>query len=187
MLRIAPIAVVLLVVVLAVGCGGDGEEAEVTPTVSAGHSPTAAASVAGTPTATPEVPAGVACPSADDAKGGETPYLRTGWETGDIVCWTDASGEVSYRVEGTVAYWVPPAPQECGDTPRPRPTLNEPLRVEFSEELPANTTRFQLPLHPEDGAGIKDYTILIDAVDAEGSVIVSGAASLTKDAFCESE
>lgn len=187
MFRIAPMAVVLLVAAL-VACGDGGEEAEVTPTGTASPTVTVSptSSVAPTLAKTPEVPADVACPSADVVKGDESSYLRTGWEMGNVICWTDASGEVSYRVEGTVVYWVPPVPQKCGETPRPRRTFSEPFRAEFAEELAANTTRFQLPMHADPAVGIKDFTIFIDALDVEGDVIVSGGTGVTKDAFCES-
>ncbi|HSP56580.1 MAG TPA: hypothetical protein VLS25_13445 [Dehalococcoidia bacterium] len=171
-----PLAVMGLIIGVAfAACGGD----------DGGASPTGSA--------TPEVAAAEACPSAalyDKAPEDGPPHLSLGWEKGEIICWTDIAGEASYRVWGQVRYWIPPVPQRCGEPPSPSsspvPLLDMPSTGPgFMQDLAADTTQFRLPPHSNPRMGIKDYSVRVEALDSDGNVVASGASSVTRDGFCE--
>ncbi len=182
------IVLALAVLLVAAACGG-GDEPVATP--SPAPSPTAGATA--TPAPTPEVSAEEACPPAAvmrKEKGEASTYLDTGWEVGEVICWTDAAGEAGYRLHGTVDYWVPPPRWRCGETPPAVSPLTDPVTSPapepgFLQDLPANTTRFQLPRHPDPRVRLRAYEFRIEALDSDGNVIVVGGGSLTRDAFCE--
>ena len=93
-----------------------------------------------------------------------------------IVTWKDQDGEAAYQVSGTISY------KDLTCAPDPETIPGDIL--DFSEELPAETTSFQLPLPEHEGVSVKDVSFSIEALDANGEVIDLDGFGLTVDGFC---
>ncbi len=94
------------------------------------------------------------------------------------ITWKDQDSEAAYQVSGTVIY----VDLSCAPDPIPGEILD------FSEELPADTTMFQLPPPGQDGGlSIKDLDFTIEALDANGEVIEQDGFALIVDGLCFAE
>jgi len=115
------------------------------------------------------------------AKAQDLPTIRTSLEEDEQMVWDDVDGEVAYRVSGAVLYVVPPTCSRSGYVPGET--------VNFSEELPADTTSFRLP-SPRDSRLTfrKDiYHFRVEALTAGGGVIALGGYDLQVDGICTPE
>ena len=94
------------------------------------------------------------------------------------ITWVDQDNEVAYRISGTIVWWG----DICGEG-----TFG--ARVEFAEELPADTVTFALPL-PEDApadATVKEMDITLEALASDGEVLEGTGFALIVDGFCFDE
>lgn len=114
--------------------------------------------------------------AAGDPDGGPLKF-RMG---SDGIRWEDYHGEAAYRVYGYVLFLPPPS---CGPN-----RLFSSERVEFDQELPANTTHFQ-PSPPKDERLTwgKDGSVTVEALDANGEVLVRDGSAWQADKFCTPE
>jgi hypothetical protein len=114
---------------------------------------------------------------AEEGKG----PLKLNLGGGGAVSWQDRQDEASYHVSGSVDYWPPTS---CGP---------ERLQVggehqTFDQLLPAGTTNFAFP--PPNDARLtfrKDSVFSIEALDADGNIIVRDGFAFTADPFCTAE
>lgn len=97
---------------------------------------------------------------------------------GETITWEDQNAEMGYRVSGTIRYWAPPSCFQTSDFPAEL--------VTFSEELPADTTHFQLP-RPQDKRLTyrKEMHVTIEAVGADASVLARNGFAFTSDPFID--
>ena len=115
--------------------------------------------------------------SAGDEKEGP---LELGWAEDVGFQWKDYEGEVAYRVSGYVAFLPPPS---CGPN-----RLFSSERVEFDEELPADTTRFQLPPRKDERlTWRKDGSVTLEALSESGEVLERDGFAFNADKFCTPE
>jgi hypothetical protein len=111
-------------------------------------------------------------------KDGEGPMGLT--RDAGLLTWDDQDGEAGYHVYGSVDYWTPDPCASFGN-----PDIE---RIEFDEELPADTTSYQLPAATDSRLSVlKGLTFRVDAVDSSGAMINSDASGFSSDAFCTPE
>ena len=93
------------------------------------------------------------------------------------VTWKDQDGEATYQVSGTISY----VDLRCtSDSERIPGEI-----LDFSEELPADATTFQLPSSGHNGSlSVKEVTFRIEALDANSEVIDHDGFALIVDGFC---
>jgi hypothetical protein len=92
-----------------------------------------------------------------------------------FMVWDDQQGEDLYRVSGYIDYW----PDRCRTSPAAKAS-----KLEFSEDLAADTTFFKMPRALESGAVFaKEFKFNIHGVDESGSGIASDGTSAVVDQF----
>jgi hypothetical protein len=92
-----------------------------------------------------------------------------------FMVWNDQQGEYSYLVSGYIDYW----PDRCKTSPAAKAS-----KLEFSEDLAADTTFYKMPRPLEPGAVFaKEFKFNIQGVDESGSVIASDGTSAIVDPF----
>ena len=94
---------------------------------------------------------------------------------GHVVTWKDVDGEAFYRLSGGVQYRQR---SSCGYS-------EEMDEVRFSEVLPANVTRFELP--PPSGdllTARAGWAFRVEAVDSSGSILAVDSGGTISDTFC---
>lgn len=97
------------------------------------------------------------------------------------ITWEDYQGETAYRVSGYISYH----PEASCGPPAERLTQQ---RVDFSEELAANTRTF-IPPGPADSrlTWSKEGSITVEAIDTEGNILAGDGSAWVGDKFCTPE
>ena len=92
-----------------------------------------------------------------------------------FMVWDDQQGEDLYRVSGYIDYW----PDRCQTSPATKGS-----KLEFSEDLTADTTFFKMP-RPLESAALfaKEFRFNIQGVDEGGAIIASDGTSVIVDQF----
>ncbi|MDZ4278227.1 MAG: hypothetical protein U1B78_03715 [Dehalococcoidia bacterium] len=99
-------------------------------------------------------------------------------EASGTIAWQDQESETGYRVSGHVLYTALPACEQPGPS-----TGNE--LVDFSEELPANTTSFELPAAQDPQRTFRaELQVTVEALTEDGSVLAQGGFNFIAETFC---